>query len=388
MSEAQLVLQAIHERLEAEPVDIASPLTLEEGLVTLLAGDIELRVEVQHDEGAHPAIAHAHVLVTMGDDEEPLDASVVAVHPDRARALAAVGHTFCDLVAGPVLSMGHGRPVLGALPFDGRTPNANHGIGTGHGYIGPRAVRGLADGAPDPFAGLPSFEFATALAPPRLTHIAKAVFDVRADQRIRRTLEVDGHTASHVDAPWHPEREAPANIIGLHFAVFRFGEPGPTAKAHRGIDEAIEAFVEHFAATRDRDAAADQLAASGVAPALVHELRLFVPAAFARVVFGDGLPLSPTFTRVRRDGWTDEGVPFMGERPFARALVTGRARLETHEAIARALALASSEVGAIHHALEAGTPLDRLQPLPPLVPDPDVPLEVLERVAQQLYGEN
>jgi len=387
MSEDQLVVDAIHDRLSQLPVALVSPMLRDRDVVELLGGQIELRVEIRHDEGSHPAIAHAHVLVTLNRprDAEPLalDACVVAVHPDRARGLAGVGHNFCDLVAGPVLSLVLGRPVLGAVAFDGASPG---GIAGHHGFLGPLLVRGLADGQPDPFEDVPAFDHAEALAPPGLVHIAKVVLDVRDDQRIRRTLEVDGHAASHVDPTWGGDRTAPANIVGLRFAVFEPHDPH-LPRRHRALDQAIAAFVEHFRATRDRDAAADRLASSGVDPALVHEIRLFVPAAHARLVYGDELPLSRTFTRVRADGWTDEDLPFLGERTFARALVLATQRLDRDgEALSRAIGQASSEVAAIDHARQQGADLGSLRPLAPLVPDPDVPVEVLERVAQRLYG--
>ncbi len=385
MDESQLVLDAIHDRLAREPVDVVSPVTREGDVVSLLAGKVELRVRIQHDDGAHPAIAHAHVLATIGD-QEPLDACVVAVHPDRAQGLAGVGATFCDLVAGPILSLVHQRPVLGSLHFD---ETDAHGVPGQHGFVGPSMVRGLPDGASDPFVGVPVFDYADALAPPRLVHLAKVVFDVRDDRHIRRTLEVDGHAASHTDPLWAPEHTAPANIVGLRFAVFHPGgraSPG-TVRQQRALDEAIDAFVEHFAATRDRDEAAARLASSGVDARLVHEIRLLVPAAFARLVFEDRLPLSSTFTRVRADGWTDEDLPFMAERPFARGKILGARRIEREgTALAQEIALASSEVAAIDHALKQGTALEDLRPLAPLVPDPDVPVEVLERVARSLYG--
>ncbi|MEN0068333.1 MAG: hypothetical protein AAGA48_39805 [Myxococcota bacterium] len=384
MNEAQLVLRAIHEGLGQSAADIVSPMTLWDDVLELLGGKVELRVEVHHDEGAHPAIAHAHVLATLEGRDERLDASVVAVHEARGTGLGLVGHTFCDLVAGPLLSLVHARPVLGALPFDGNDP-----IGVRHhqGFVGPLAVRGLSESGPQSvFEGLPSFEFAEALAPPGRLHIAKAVFDVRNDGQIRRTLEVDGQTASHFDAAWRPRGGAPSNIVGLRFAVFHSADQGSLVRHQRALDEAIGAFIEHFAATRDRDAAADRLATSGVDPRIVHELRLFVPAAFARLVFDDRLPLSRTFTRVRADGWTDEQVPFMRERPFARALVLGQRRMEQDSVLAQELAMTSSEVSAINHALNQGSDLANIAPLAPLIPDPDVPYAVLERVAKALYG--
>ncbi|MEM6928980.1 MAG: hypothetical protein AAF602_18720, partial [Myxococcota bacterium] len=353
MDEARLVLDAIHDRLAREPVDVISPLTDEGDVLTLLAGKVEIAVVIRHDEGAHPAIAHAHVLVTLRG-EAPLVASVVAVHADRAKGLAGVGETFCDVVAGPVFSFVHGRPVMNAVAFD---PTGPDGVRGQRGFVGPRLVRGLADGAPDPFEGVPTFDYAEALAPPGPVHIAKVVFDVRSGQRIRRTIEVDGHAASHVDGTWAPDRSPPANIVGLRYAVFHAPDRPAQVRRHRALDEAIEAFVEHFAATRERDAAADRLATSGVDPRLVHEIRLFVPAAFARLVFEDRLPLSTTFTRVRKDGWVDEGLPFMRERPFARATVLGTTRIERDGVqLAQEIAMTASEVAAIQHSLQQGTP--------------------------------
>ena len=382
MDESKLVLDAIHDRLSHEPVSLVSPMTDEGDALHLLAGRLVLEVRVQYDEGAHPAIAHAHVLATI-EGQEPLDASVVAVDPDRAKGLAGVGHTFCDLVAGPILSLVHARPVMGAVHFDGRD---GRGVAGHHGFLGPQMVRGLPPGEPDPFEGISAFDFADALAPPRLAHLAKAVFDIRQDGHIRRNLEVDGHV-SHVDALWAPDHKGPANTFGVRFAVFHAADQPDSVRHNRAIDEAILAFIEHFAATRDRDAAADHLASSGTDRRLVHELRLFVPAAFARLVFGDRLPLSTTFTRVRADGWTDENLLFMAERSFARAKVLGTERMERGDvALANELALASSEVGAMNHALQNGTALEDLAPLAPLIPDPNVSIEVLERVARRLYG--
>jgi len=386
MNEATLVLDALHDRLSQLPADLVSPIVHDGGVVELLGGQLELAVRIHHD-GAHPAIAHAHVLVTAGPssggERRTLDVCVVAVHVDRAKGLAGVGHTFCDLVAGPILSLLHGRPVLGATAFDAGTPG---GIPGHRGYVGPLMVRGLADGEPDPFADVPTFDYADALAPPGVVHVAKVVFDARDDRPIRRTLEVDGHDASHVDLDWATGPSSPSNIVGLRFAVFEPTNPATTRRG-RALDEAIDAFVEHFAATGDRDSAADRLVTSGVAAHTVHEIRLFVPAAYARLSFGGEFPLSETFIRVRADGWTDEDLQFMAERTYARALVLGRGRISRGEvSLVRKIGRTSAEIAAIEQALERGAALESLGALVPLIPDADVPSEVLERVAKQLYG--
>jgi hypothetical protein len=144
--------------------------------LSLLDGAVRLRAAVYDDPGASPEMAHCHVTAEMGAHGEPLDACVVGIHAERPKALAEVARVWVDLVAGPVLSLLHGRPVLGAEHFDGSDPA---GVLGAHGFVGPMGWRFVPpEFRPEAFATR-LFDFAAEMAPPARVHIAKTTLTVR-----------------------------------------------------------------------------------------------------------------------------------------------------------------------------------------------------------------
>jgi hypothetical protein len=387
--EASAVLRAVRDELDRHPKDVVGPLDLAGDVLSVFDGRMRLSAIVINDPGAHPSLAHAHVVADIGapgfDTGGPaarFDACVVGIDADRGRALAGCARHWMAAAAGPLFSLLHAAPVLGAAHFDGSEP---FGVAACHGFVGPMVAR-MFEKELDLSALQDArlFDYADALAPPGLVHLAKVTLEA-TDGGWNRTLAIDGHQAVHSDVNWDSGLVAPAHGLVSQFAVFHYGERPAAVEERRRVDDAIRQFVRAFHDTGNTDRAAEVLESRGVPAELVHRVAPFLPLALGRVIVGDmGPTFSPDFLRVRPDGGA-ERLRLMREPVFARSSALAR-ELLSGELLepAKALAFTGPEVNAINSALHAGSKPQNLVLSPAIVPERGVTPDVVNRAIAQL----
>ena len=383
-SEASLVLQAIHDELANHPADTVGGLTLSEDVLSATSGKLRLTAIVHRDPGAHPSLAHAHVVaeIGFGNQAARLEACVVGIHTDRGEALANSGRNWVAAVAGPIFSLLHAKPVLDAEHFNGSEP---WGIAGCHGFVGPVIAR-LFENEVDlsPLHDAPTFDYADALAPPGLVHLAKVTLEATSEGW-RRSLEIDGHEAVHFDAKWDTGLPPAKQGLLSQFAIFHCGDRPQAIEHRRQVDKAIRRFVAAFQETGDTDKATDLLEALGFDAALVHDANCFVPVALGRVIFGSlGPKFSPDFMRINRDAST-QILRLMRQPVYARTTALAPELLSGQLMdAAKSLALTSAEINAINSALHAGSNPRNLILSPPIMPDQGVSRSAMEEAIRRL----
>jgi hypothetical protein len=176
---------------------------------------------VLHGENDHPALAHVHVELRVRNSDRALEACVVGVGSARAEALSAAAHSWVLLVAAPLLSLVHTRPLLDAEHFTGEQP---WGVPDRHGFVGPASARGDVDSIEMGSLGsAPFFTGADELAGDGRLHLVKSIV-TNVDGKWKRTLELDGHAATRIDDDYQLGIKAPERFaICTRFAVFFAG---------------------------------------------------------------------------------------------------------------------------------------------------------------------
>jgi hypothetical protein len=383
--DADHVLRAIDEGLRQLPAEVVGRVERTGSAVVAYDRQLILEANVRSDPGSHPSIAHCHVIARLGRTAftDPLDACVVGIDPDRQRGLEQAGRNWIRNVGGVLFSLLHARPVMDAEHFDGQEV---WGVPGCHGFVGP--LTGFGAERPDELEallGAPMFEYAEALAPPGLVHLAKVVLQADGDKGWTRTIEIDGHGASFEEASWQCGVAAPATAVLARHAVFHYGGRAHAVEARRRLDEAIRHLVRAANATDDVEAAFERLHAEGVEADLLHRVTSFVPLALCRVMFaGVGARFSTDFVRVGRDGSTGQ-FKLMREPAFARSVALCPELLGAGlaEGLKR-LAMYSSTFNALNSALNAGSKPENLVMSPPLIPDSDADAAAMEQAIRQL----
>lgn len=382
--EVAVLLQVIRDELEKQGPTVVGHLVLTDETLSILDGKAKLSAVIHDDPGAHPAVAHCHIIADTSVQGGSLDACVVGAHSDRREALADAGRTWVETVAAPFLSLMHARPVMEAAHFDGFE---GWGVSGCHGFVGPIRARFFErpfDLAV--FSDAPVFEYAAEMAPPGAVHLAKVTLQAIGNGGWNRTLDVDGHSASHEDHPWDIGLAAPSQGIASIFAVFHYGDQPASIKARQKTDEAIRRFVSAFQATGNPEKAANYLRDEGIEADLVHQVATLAPLAFGRMVVASiGASCAPDFIRVRRDGTVEQNVRLMHQPVFARSMALTREFMngEFLDAVKR-LSLESPEVRVINDALLSGSKPSNLKVSSPIIPDPEVSANAVERAIGRL----
>jgi hypothetical protein len=303
-SEASIVLRALHQELDKHPRDVVGPLLLSGDVLSVFDGRMRLAAQVISDPGDHPSLAHAHVVAEIGGavrghaEVATFDACVVGLHAERHQALAASAQNWVAAVAGPLFSLLHARPVLGAAHFDGSEP---WGVAGCHGFVGPLVAR-MFEKEFDLSAleGAALFDYADALAPPGLVHLAKVSLEAE-NNAWNRNLEIDGHAAVYSEPHWETAAVAPRQGLVSQFAVFHYGGRPDAVEERRRVDEAIRQFLPAFRQADSTARAADLLESRGFGAELVDRVASFMPLALGRIVFGGvGAAFSPDFSASAR----------------------------------------------------------------------------------------
>lgn len=363
------LLNLLHDELNRVERELVGKVDLFESEVSFLDGRLELRAAIIHDEGAHPAVTHAHVVVELhrGPVVE-FDACMVSTQSDRNAALAEIAKNWLTLVGAPIISLFHARPVLGAEHFAGTEP---WGVAGRHGFTGPAVVREFGESADvDRLANLPLVAEAADLVPDGQIHMVKAVLSGDKGRGWRRELEIDGHATSHCDEDWKVDLPAPsAPVICTRFAVFL-----PTAESvlcrtpsedDAKLDEAIERFVAVFQANPDADLdeAVQCLIQHGMGEQRAYEISSFVPSVCARYVLSQlGMRFADTYLRIAKDGTCQEGLPLDQEQVYNRsvALAPRLARSSRFSKGFRQLSLLSAEMNTANTLLHRGSKPENL----------------------------
>lgn len=123
-----------------ESAEIVGHPVLAGGDLSTFDGQLKLTVSIHDDPGAHPSLAHCHVLAEIADRVSQLDACTLGISPERQEALVQAGQNWIDLAGGPIFSLFHAAPVLQCEHFDGTEA---WGVDGCHGFAGPLCARFL-----------------------------------------------------------------------------------------------------------------------------------------------------------------------------------------------------------------------------------------------------
>lgn len=391
MSESRVVLAAIHDDLSCDAFPETCDLILEDDRLTIRSGAAAIGVEVRNDEGAHPHLAHVHVIVEstldaphVGDGGGPVrfEACVAGIHRDRKRALQDAAKAWFVSAAPPILSSLVDHPVLGAELFE---------QGDAVGFQGPLSFRLLPDDydlANDAWDRAELFAHAGALAPPEPWQLVKSTLEA-GESGWRRRLEFSGHAVSHQDAP-ESLPAAPSHGVAHRFVALRLRNP----LARRQIDEAIRLFVETVGETGTASAAENRLLAADYDADLVRQVAAYVPLAIGReVLTAIGVRVASMYVVALHTGEPLEGQLLLDEPVFARTAMLARREQrfawQTPEwfAALKQVAVLGPEVGAVQQAIESGARPDALRLSPPIIPGPGADRAACERVARRFHGE-
>jgi len=217
--ESTYVLSVIHEELLKQDAKIVGRLDMLPDRLTAFDRQLVLRAGIRSDADLHHSIAHCHIVAAIGRTSfsDPLDACVMGMNDDRREALAGAARNWVSNVGSVVFSLLHAAPVMSACHFNGEDALGVPGC---HGFVGPiygYGMKGLEDPAALAHEGL--FEYAEAMAPPGMVHLAKVVLQAGGPQGWTRSLEIDGHQASYEEKNW--TRRIPAPSSGICLAVCR-----------------------------------------------------------------------------------------------------------------------------------------------------------------------
>jgi len=386
MNEPAHILQVIHDELARLDQEIVGELDLSEDSLTAMGGKLTLNAVVHHDEGLHSAIAHCHVTARVADEQTGhLDACLIGINPDRAAALADAAQYWINVVAGPIFSLLHERPVLGTTAFDG---SESYGVSGCSGYVGPKCARMLAE-ADDMklLDDTPSFDFAAEMAPPGIVHLTKVTLEASGEAGWNRTLEVDGHSATHVDRPWPAVEQAPAQGIVSQFAVFHYADQTQKVDERKQVDDTIRRYVAMVGTSGDTNNPIDTMLNEGVPAELLDQIATYAPLAFGRAALNSiGATFSPTYVQLKQDGTTTDGLQLMHQPVFARSIILSQEFMSSAETIEgfKLIALSSSEVVTINNAMNEGSKPEDLALLPPIIPDHGVSDETIQRTMKEL----
>jgi hypothetical protein len=388
MDETSIVLaELLGELSKSDRADVGT-LELKGASLSALDGNVNLSANVRTDAAAHPSIAHCHIVARLGTETSgKLDACVIGIDADRKAALKAAAAGWVEIVAGPIFSMAHARPVMGAEHFDGTDVT---GVTGSHGFVGPMRSR-MVDGTFDfdSLAEVAVFDYAAEMAPPGLVHLAKVTLNAGANGW-NRSIEVDGHAACHSDPSWDALPISRSQGIVTQFAVFHYADQPDAIAKRQQVDDAIWQYVSAFARTADTWKAAELLASEGIDKELVHRIYTLSPLAFGRVVLhGIGVDYSPYYTRIKSDGSLQKQLHLMREPVFARSMALSQAIMsgELLEAF-KELATTSAEFDAINNALHAGSNPKDLKLSPSLIPDHDTSNQAVAQAVEQLQNQS
>ena len=200
--ESTYVLEVIRDELKRQSADVVGRIEFNGDVLTARDDQLILGAEVRHDPGSHLSIAHCHVVARVGGTRfsDPLDACMTGVDGDRRKGLAQAAQKWVAGVGCTLFSLLHAKPVMDATHFNGTDP---WGVPGCHGFVGPLSGYGLT--RPDdlsPIANAGLFDYATAMAPPGIVHLAKVVLAANGKKGWTRTLEIDGHEATFEERGW------------------------------------------------------------------------------------------------------------------------------------------------------------------------------------------
>ena len=385
VDEAAYLLQVIHDELTRLDSEIVGRISVDGQTLFAMDQKVRLTASVHRDPGSHASLAHCHVVAEIPLSGQParLDACVVGIDPARFKALADAAHIWTASFAGPLFSLMHARPVLGATHFDGTNAEGVTGC---HGFAGPMIGRQF--GAKFDFADLvstPMFESAAEMAPPGVLHLVKVTLEAQGNGRWTRNLEIDGHAATYADKDWNAGGAAPDKGLASRFAVFHYADQPAAIEARRCIDQAIRQFVLAFQTTDRLQDAIAKLGEQRIAPDLIRRVTDFVPLAFGRLVMiRTGVSFPSEFMRIRPGGESETGLKLMREAVFARAMSIGCELIGGETlAAAKKVALLSPELNVINNALHHGSKLENLALSPTVFSDGQTSPAEIERALKQ-----
>ncbi len=395
MSDSQDILTHIHGLLGDKDPGIVGDMSLDDEELSLRDGLLTLRVDIVPNQGKRTAatMVHAHVVSSLFgplstdkelSDDTPIELSACVVGIDRVHKMALfdVARVWVDLVAGPVLSLLMGEPVLEAERM--ASPDTDGASGF-EGWMGPVGFR-FAETATESRIGKASvFQDATRLANPQSVHLAKATLDGAAGPEWRYTLEINAHQASYSDPRWDGVGEPTHGGIAIRFAAFHhLGKPN-WVESRTALDQAVLNYVQLH--TDDSVADVDeQFLRQMNDPELATQISNFVISACARIILdGQVKNVSNMYHCVGPGGQLGEPRRLLSEPIFARTM--GLRSILTQEDNVEGLkkcALRSSELNAFNNAAQRGSDPANLVLMPIVVPEADATEHDIQLALQQL----
>ena len=390
--EATTLTELLCEALRSRDSDVVGDVRLDGDRLSVLDGALAISVEVRRDEGDHPNLAHAHVIVeTDRPDIDRIETCAIGIGAERNAALADLASNWVTLAAPPILSLLHDRPVLGANRFRGEEV---WGVLGRHGFVGPvggREVRGAMK--LEDIAQAPLFILADELTADGNVHLVKVTLQGVEGGPWQRTLETDGHAASHTDDDWSFGPALAGSALCTRFAIFyRVSDSAsdePARARRMTLDDAIERFVAAYASDphAEPNLGFRVLMEQGVEEKLAAKIDFFVPLAFGRLVLGGfDIRFFETYVRVSKDGTFREGYR-LAEEPVYRHAVdlapsfAGSSQLG--EGFKR-VSMLSSELEAVNDILHKGVEPNGLVLSPPAIIASGISPEAMNHVMERL----
>jgi hypothetical protein len=242
-------------------------------------------------------------------------------------------------------------------------------------------------------AHAPLFILADELAADGSVHLVKVTLQGEEGGPWQRTLEIDGHAASHTDDDWTFGPALAGSGLFTRFAIFYrasdSADDEPARARRMTLDDAIERFVAAYASDphAQPDLGFRVLREQGVEGKLAKKIDFFVPLAFARLVLaGFDIQFFQTYVRVSRDGTFTEGLRLAEEPVYRRAVdlapsFAGSYRLG--EGFKR-VSILSSELDAVNDILHKGAKPKGLVLSPPAMIASGISPEAMDQVMEEL----
>lgn len=333
-----------------------------------------------------PDLIHAHFLAQLGsDDSRNLDGCILFRSEDQDSLSYAVRRYVAE-VGGSLLSVLLQQDVFLSKRFSsGPSESQYTGIDSADGFTGPIHCHLQGESSDQNLIKQTNlFAGVSGLIPPLPLQLAKVTLRRNATEW-DRTIELNGHSVCLQDPGFPIQFDAIEGSELTQFAVFHFAEKPDWITERKSIDESIRGFVRAFAENRDIDKSLATIRQQGADGDRVHQVHAFASLAFARRFFGEfGARYSRKYLAIRGNG-TIEEKELLAEPVFGRSLVLSDEFQEgpLFESF-KMLALLNTEFNELNDRMNRGERPEAIELPPPVVPDPDVSAEILEKVSRRV----
>lgn len=406
-----VLLRIFSEVVRRAPADIVGAVTIRDDALSLCGDRLRVRPVLIGNTGDAPSqIVHAHFVAEFVGRAsfKPLEGCVVAFGDKREETFLQLAEKWLHCVCPPILSLLHGREVLGASHFDG---SESWGVSRRHGFVGPL---GLGIFVPPEGKTLPSEELTARreeflrsltdcpiyagtaeLVDDAELHLVKVTLNYRGDH-LERSLEIDDHRIQIPQSPWTPGpkgmlavEEGSAAIVSAYALFFKPEDYRPKTESEK-LDDRLERAVGAFVQEPRPEFDIDVLAEGGIDRKTAEDIHAFLPIAFGRLLLDRMKVVYPDeYVLINRDGGFRKDLPLWDEPVYRRAmlLAPGFAFSQRYGEAFKYVALCSAEIDAVNNALNAGSKPEDLVLGMPLVVEPGTDRQTFEKAFRVIYAE-